>query len=305
MAIFGTPGLVTMFEMYDVLHEKMQTCCKPIFPVLPSINTAGAEVAAFLAKGHVNFSDEVTLGTALSRIVNAPRPAVPEIELFGVDVSRIRRIIDSIPENGYIEPHYVQALLHAAGIPLVDEFVSNKKEEVVDFARRCGFPVVAKVVGPVHKSDVGGVVLNIKGEQHLALEFDRMMQIPDAKAIMVQPMLKGTELFIGAKYEEKFGHVVLCGLGGIFVEVLKDVSSGLAPLSYEEAYSMIHSLRAYKIIQGTRGQKGVNEDKFAEIIVRLSTLLRFATEIKEMDINPLLATEKAVIAVDARIRIEK
>ena len=298
LAIFGTPGLVTMFEMYDVLHEKMQTCHKPIFPVLPSINTAGAEVAAFLAKGHVNFSDEVTLGTALSRIVNAPKPAVPEIELFGVDVPRIRRIIDSIPENGYIEPHYVQALLHAAGISLVDEYVSNKKEEVVDFARRCGFPVVAKVVGPVHKSDVGGVVLNIKGEQHLALEFDRMMQIPDAKAIMVQPMLKGTELFIGAKYEEKFGHVVLCGLGGIFVEVLKDVS-------YEEAYSMIRSLRAYKIIQGTRGQKGVNEDKFAEIIVRLSTLLRFATEIKEMDINPLLATEKAVIAVDARIRIEK
>lgn len=153
----------------------------------------------------------------------------------------------------------MQALLHSAGIPLVDEFVSGNKEEVVAFARRCGFPVVAKVVGPVHKSDVGGVVLNIKGEQHLALEFDRMMQIPEAHAIMVQPMLKGTELFIGAKYEEKFGHVVLCGLGGIFVEVLKDVSSGLAPLSYEEAYSMIHSLRAYKIIQGTRGQKGVNE----------------------------------------------
>ena len=82
MAIFGTPGLVTMFEMYDVLHEKMQTCKKPIFPILPSINTAGAEVAAFLAKGHVNFADEVTLGTALSRIVNVPKPAVPEIELF-------------------------------------------------------------------------------------------------------------------------------------------------------------------------------------------------------------------------------
>ena len=229
----------------------------------------------------MNFADEVTLGTALSRIVNVPKPAVPEIELFGVDVPRIRRIIDSIPENGYIAPNYVQALLHAAGIPLVDEFVSD------------------------NKSDVGGVVLNIKSEQHLALEFDRMMQIPDARAIMVQPMLKGTELFIGAKYEEKFGHVVLCGLGGIFVEVLKDVSSGLAPLSYEEAYSMIHSLRAYKIIQGTRGQKGVNEDKFAEIIVRLSTLLRFATEIKEMDINPLLATQKAIVAVDARIRIEK
>ena len=305
LAIFGTPGLVTMSETYEVLHQKMLTCKKPLFPVLPSVRTAGEEVAFFLEKGHVNFADEVMLGTALSRIINAPKPAVPEIELFGVDVPRIRRIIDSIPQNGYIEPHYVQALLHSAGIPVVEEFVSGNKDEVLAFARRCGFPVVAKVVGPVHKSDVGGVVLNIKGEQHLAFEFDRMMQIPEARAIMVQPMLKGTELFIGAKYEEKFGHVVLCGLGGIFVEVLKDVSSGLAPLSYEEAYSMIHSLRAYKIIQGTRGQKGVNEDKFAEIIVRLSTLLRFATEIKEMDINPLLATEKEVVAVDARIRIEK
>lgn len=305
LAIFGTPGLVTMFDTYEVLHQKMLTCRKPLFPVLPSVHTAGEEVAFFLEKGHVNFADEVMLGTSLSRILNASKPAAPEIELFGVDVPRIRRIIDSIPSNGYIEPHHVQALLRSAGIPVVEEFVSANKKEVLAFAHRCGFPVVAKVVGPVHKSDVGGVVLNIKSEQHLALEFDRMMQIPGAHSVMVQPMLKGTELFIGAKYEEKFGHVVLCGLGGIFVEVLKDVSSGLAPLSYDEAYSMIHSLRAYKIIQGTRGQKGVNEDKFAEIIVRLSTLLRFATEIKEMDINPLLATEKQVIAVDARIRIEK
>ena len=164
---------------------------------------------------------------------------------------------------------------------------------------------MAKVVGPVHKSDVGGVVLNVRNAEHLAVEFDQMMKIEGATAVMVQKMLKGRELFIGAKYEERFGHVVLCGLGGIFVEVLKDVSSGLAPLSYEEAYSMIHSLRGYKIIKGTRGQKGINEKKFAEIIVRLSTLLRFATEIKEMDINPLLADEETVVAVDARILVEK
>ncbi|BEG99857.1 acetate--CoA ligase family protein [Bacteroides sedimenti] len=305
LAIFGTPGLVTMFEAYEVLHQKMLTCKKPVFPVLPSLHTAGKEVDAFLKKGHVNFADEVTLGTALTRIMNVPKPAVKEIELFGVDIPRIRRIIDSIPDNGYIKPCYVQDLLRSAGIPVVEEFVSADKEELLAFTQRCGFPVVAKVVGPVHKSDIGGVALNVKSAQHLALEFDRMIKLPDVTAVMVQPMLKGTELFIGAKYEEKFGHVVLCGLGGIFVEVLKDVSSGLAPLSYEEAYSMIHSLKAYKIIQGTRGQKGVNEDKFAEIIVRLSTLLRFATEIKEMDINPLLATDKDVIAVDARIRIEK
>ena len=96
------------------------------------------------------------------------------------------------------------------------------------FARRCGFPVVAKVVGPVHKSDVGGVVLNIKGEQHLALEFDRMMQIPDAKAIMVQPMLKGTELLLVQNMKKSSGTWYFA-VWGHFVEVLKDVSSGLAP----------------------------------------------------------------------------
>lgn len=82
-----------------------------------------------------------------------------------------------------------------------------------------------------------------------------MMRLPDVTAVMVQPMLKGQELFLGAKYEEGFGHVILCGLGGIFVEVLKDVSYGLSPLSYDETYSMIRSLRGYPIIKGTRGQK--------------------------------------------------
>ena len=303
--IYGTPGLTTLYEAYDVLHQKIQTCRKPIFPVLPSLHTAGPEVAEFLARGHVNFSDEVTLATALSQIMQTPPPAPPEIELFGVDVPRIRTIIDGIKDNGYIAPHLVHQLLACAGIPMVPETVSAAKDELVDFAQRVGYPVVAKVVGPVHKSDVGGVALNIRTPEHLALEFDRMMQIEGATAVMVQKMLKGTELFIGAKYEQRFGHVVLCGLGGIFVEVLKDVQSGLAPLSYAEAYSMIRSLKGYKIIKGTRGQKGINEQKYAEIIVRLSTLLRFATEIKEMDINPLLADEHDVVAVDARILIEK
>ncbi len=303
--IFGTPGLVQLYEAYDVLHKKILECKKPIFPILPCLHTAGPEVAEFLKKGHVNFSDEVTLATALTQVMKTPRPASPEIELFGVDVPRIREVIGRIDDNGYISPEHVHELLECAGIPMVPEKVSDDKAELTAFAERVGYPVVAKVVGPVHKSDVGGVALNIRTAEHLALEFDRMMQIEGAKGIMVQKMLKGRELFIGAKYEPRFGHIVLCGLGGIFVEVLKDVSSGLAPLSYDEAYSMIHSLRAYKIIKGTRGQKGINEKKFAEIIVRLSTLLRFATEIKEMDINPLLADENDVVAVDARIRIEK
>lgn len=303
--IFGTPGLVQLYEAYDVLHKKILECKKPIFPILPCLHTAGPEVAEFLKKGHVNFSDEVTLATALTQIMKTPKPASPEIELFGVDIPRIREIIGGIKENGYISPDLVHQIFECAGIPMVPEMVSDSKSELTAFADKVGYPVVAKVVGPVHKSDVGGVALNVRSAEHLAMEFDRMMKIEGAKAIMVQKMIKGKELFIGAKYEPRFGHIVLCGLGGIFVEVLKDVSSGLAPLSYEEAYSMIRSLRAYKIIKGTRGQKGLNEQKYAEIIVRLSTLLRFATEIKELDINPLLADEDNVTAVDARILIEK
>ena len=303
--IFGSPGLTRVYEAYDVLDQKMQTCSKPIFPILPSVSTAWDETDFFVKKGHVNFSDEVGLAEALIKDLKTPRPLANNLELKGVDIPLIRRIIDSISDSGYIEPQNVQALLKAAGISLVEELVSNNWKEVKSFAQKVGYPIVAKVVGPVHKSDVGGVVLNIRSEKHLQMEFERLIHLPDATAVMIQPMLKGVELFAGAKYEERFGHIVLCGLGGIFVEIFKDVASGLAPLATEEALSMIRSLRGYKVFKGARGQKGIDEYQFARIIVHLSALLRFATEIKELDINPLLATDNGIIAVDARIRIEK
>lgn len=305
MVIFGTPGLVQLYEAYDVLHKKILECKKPIFPILPCLNTAGPEVAEFLSKGHVNFSDEVTLGTALSQIMRTPQPVPQEINLMGVDIPKIRKIIDGIDENGYVAPDIVRQLLTCAKIPVVPEMVAGTKEELTTFAEKIGYPVVAKVVGPVHKSDVGGVALNVRSSEQLGMEFDRMMKIQDATAVMIQKMISGRELFVGAKYEPRFGHVVLCGLGGIFVEALKDVASGLAPLSADEVRTMIRSLRGYKILQGIRGQKGINEEKFIEIIQRLSVLLRYAIEIKEMDINPLLADGDDIVAVDARIRIEK
>jgi acyl-CoA synthetase (NDP forming) len=118
-------------------------------------------------------------------------------------------------------------------------------------------------------------------------------------------MAKGTELFAGVKSEGSFGHLVLAGLGGIFIEVLKDVSAGLVPINGSEANSMIRSLKSYKIIEGVRGKEGVDERGFAEIICRLSSLVEEAPEIVEMDLNPLLGTANEVVAVDARIRIEK
>jgi acetyltransferase len=303
VVIFGTPGLSAIYDAYEVLHSRMATSKKPVFPVLPSLLTARAEVEWFLSKGHVFFPDEVLLGRALASVFDTPAPAGEKIELHGVDIPRVRQIIDRC-ERGQLAPATIRALLDAAGIPLVGQGTGTTREEVLALAREHGFPLVLKVVGPIHKSDVGGVTLNIKSTDHLLAEFDRMMRIPGATAVMVQPMLAGVELFIGAKYEPRFGHVVLCGLGGIFVEVLKDVSSGLAPLTYDEAYAMIRSLKSHRIIQGARGQPPVDERKFADIIVRLSTLLRFATEIKELDLNPLIGTPTRVTAVDARFRVE-
>ncbi|MDO5571732.1 MAG: acetate--CoA ligase family protein [Bacteroidales bacterium] len=303
--IFGSPGLVQVYDAYRVLNEKIKSCSKPIFPILPSVVTAGEEVKRFINSGNVNFADEVILATAIGRVYNAEIPSSGRIELEGIDVPRLRRIIDGINEDGFVNHNIVREIFACAEIPLVDEFVSLNKIDILNKANQWGYPVVAKVCGIVHKTDVGGVVTNIRSEQHLGYEVEQLMNIKGATGVMIQPMLKGTELFVGASYESRFGHIVMCGLGGIFVEVLKDVASGLAPLSMDEAISMIRSLRAYKIIKGVRGKKGINEYLYAEIIVRLSTILRFATEIKELDINPLIAYDNNIYAVDARIRIEK
>ncbi|WP_165044098.1 acetate--CoA ligase family protein [Dysgonomonas sp. ZJ709] len=302
--IYGNPGVSNVAEAYRILDQKIRTCKLPIYPILPSVVAAIEEMDTFTKQGHVNFTDEYALANALSKVVSRTPPSVGKIEDIGVDIPRIRSIIDNAP-SGYADSQTIKQLFDAAGIPQVEELVTDNKEEAIAFAQKTGYPIVAKCVGPLHKSDVGGVVLNIQSDEHLTFEFERLMKIPETHSVMIQPMLSGQELFIGAKYENTFGHIVLCGLGGIFVEILQDVASGLAPLSFHEARSMVRSLRAHKIIKGARGQKGINEDLFVEIIVRLSVLLRFATEIKEMDINPLLANERVVVAVDARIRIEK
>ena len=304
MVIFGSSGLNEVYDAYEVLHSKMLTCRKPIFPILPSISTARKEVASFLARGHVSFPDEVVLGNALTKVYNTPKPADETIFLDGVDIPGIRRIIDRV-SPGYIPENEIQALLDAAGIPRVKEGVVRNRKTAVNLAEELGYPLVMKVMGPLHKSDVGGVTLNVKSKTHLIAEFNRMKKIKGYKGVMLQPMLSGLELFLGAKYEPKFGHVVLCGLGGIFVEVIQDVSSGLAPLTRQEAMSMIRSLKSYKILKGARGTRGVDVELYGEIIMRLSSLLRFATEIKEMDLNPLIGKDDQIFVVDARIRVEK
>jgi len=304
VVIFGTPGLVEVYDVYDLLDKKMKTSEKPIFPVLPSVLTAEKEVKAFVEKGRVYFPDEVILGEALARVYHTPKPAPEKVELPVMDEKQIRAIVEEAAD-GYLAPGKVTALLDAAGIPRAKEFTTSQKEEVAKLAEQVGFPLVMKVVGPLHKSDVGGVSLNIRNNEKLVSEMSRMMQIEGAKGVLIQPMLSGTELFAGIKKEDKFGHLILFGLGGIFIEVLKDVRTTLAPLGRAEALSELKKLKSYKIIQGVRGMEGANKDLFANILMRLSALVKAAPEIAEMDLNPLLGSKQQVVAVDARIRIAK
>ncbi len=301
--IFGSPGLTDVFPAYQVILEKMKQCNKPIYPILTSVVNAEEAIEQFQQLGGVSFNDEVSFGEAFVKVANSILPE-EENNLPAVDKEIIRRVIDN-SQNGYLLPADVQTLLDAAGINRAKEIVANSAENTLKAAREIGYPLVMKVVGPVHKTDVGGVALNISDDNTLINTFDRMMNIPDAVGVLLQPMLSGTEIFIGAKREGSFGHLVMCGLGGIFIEALRDVQSALAPITQKEAANMICNLKAYKIIKGIRGTGGVNEVVFNDMIRRVSALCIAAPEIAEMDINPLLGNAKTVIAVDARIRIEK
>ncbi len=302
--IFGTPGLYDISEVYEYLDDKMNSCKKPIFPILPSTLTAQDEIKEFVERGKVYFPDEVIFGEALARVYHTPKPAPLRIKLPSIYKEKIRNIIDE-SKNGYLSPTDCQCLLDAAGIARSNEKQVTKKKDAIEFANEFGYPLVMKVVGPLHKSDVDGVVLNIMDKETLSTEFDRLMKIKDTSAVLIYSMLFGTEVFIGAKREEGFGHIVLCGLGGIFVEVIKDVSAALAPIHKNEALSMIRNLKSYDIIKGVRNQDPVNEEIFADTIMRVAALVSVAPEIFELDLNPLIGTEDNLTAVDVRIRIEK
>ncbi len=304
IVIFGTPGLFPVFNVYDLLDKKIKESKKPLFAVLPSVLTAKEEVDDFISKGNINFPDEVALGKALCKVYKTPPPDEEVFERPQINSSKIREIVDNSPD-GYLEQQKVLQLLDAAQIPRAEEAIAKTVEEAVEAAEKSGLPVAMKVIGPVHKSDVGGVILNVKNIESVKKEFEKLMDIKDTTAVLMQPMLSGMEVFAGAKYEENFGHMILCGMGGIFIEVLKDVSMWLAPVNENIATKMIQNLKSYGIIKGTRGQEGVNVKLFADVLVRLSALVEAAPEIYELDLNPLLGNPEKVIAVDARMNLKK
>ncbi len=298
--IFGSPGLFEVYDVYDVLAKHIKKNKKPIYPILPSVVNVKNEIDYFQQKGLVSFPDEVLFGNAFAKVFHAAKPSEQPTEKL-IDTNALKPIILE-EEKGYLSPEKTSILLKTAGIPMVDDGTFIRVKDAVDFAKN-KYPVVMKVVGPIHKSDVGGVRLNIRNENELKTNFKELMQIDKSSAVLIQTQKKGIELFVGAKKEESFGHLILFGMGGIYIEVLKDYRSILTPVTPNEISKQLKLLQSYPILKGTRGKAGIDIKKYIDIIVRISELVEALPEISELDLNPILANENDFFVVDARLKI--
>lgn len=227
-----------------------------------------------------------------------------------VNIKTAREIISKAMKSSreILSATDVYQILSAYNIPVAGWRMADTIGDTVKAAEEIGFPVVIKADSEsiVHKSDVGGVAINIKDSTAVRSVAEKMIKKFNTKDLrfFVQKFLPGgRELIVGAKAEKGLGHLVMFGLGGIFVEVFKDVVFNIAPLSDTEASEMLESIKAAPLIKGVRGEKGVCQNCVIEIIQRISQLVTDLPEIQEMDLNPIIAYEDKVFVVDARIKI--
>jgi len=195
--------------------------------------------------------------------------------------------------------------LEKEGFPVVERVEVKNEVQLLNNARRLGFPLAMKVVSQkvLHKTDVGGVKLDIKTEDELKQAFHELEKIQDFESVLIQKYTQGNFVLVGIKKDPTFGHVIAAGLGGIFTEVMKDVSFRVVPLTKDDALQMIEELKSYPILKGVRGMKA-NLDSIIEIILKLSKLAEKYPKIQELDINPIVVNEEKSIIVDARIIFE-
>lgn len=304
IVVFGSPGLINVRAVYDVLSVKLDICKKPIYPVLPSLINAQDEIKHFLNKGHINFPFEIALGNAIVAVDNQNTDYLKDCETHYYKEKKLGQILNN-SSDGFLDNSSNTEILHLIGITTAKETYVSNKQELQIIQNKTRFPCVMKVVGPVHKTETGGVLLNLNSKSQIVKAYDKLMSIEGAKSVQIQPMLQGHELFIGIKREDPYGHLIFCGFGGIYIELIKDFSAELAPISENIAQSMVERLRGYPILQGFRGKKGIDIEKFVSYIQKISDLVCQYPQISELDINPLIATAEEITAVDVRIRIEK
>jgi acetyltransferase len=298
--IFGSPGLFQVYDVYDVLMRHIRQNKKPVYPILPSVINVAEEISYFHQQGFAGFPDEVNFGDAFAKAYHQINQT---IITDNINTIKPASLVELPAENTYLTVEKSQELLQSFDLPVVAEAVFTKIDDALDFAQK-HFPVVLKVSGILHKSDVGGVRLNINNITDFKRHFNELLQIPGATGIIVQAQKQGTELFVGVKKEKDFGHLILFGTGGIYIEVLKDFQTLLAPVSKNEIRKKLSRLKLYPLLKGIRGQKGINLEKFVDLISKISAMVSYYPQITELDLNPVLANQDEIIIVDNRIKIQ-
>jgi acyl-CoA synthetase (NDP forming) len=205
-------------------------------------------------------------------------------------------------------------LLKKAGIPVVEAKLARSKKEAISVSKEMGFPVVLKISSPdvVHKSDSGGVKLGLANATQVGKAYTEIISsvkqaYPEAQieGVSIQPMAPpGVEVIVGMSKDPQFGPVLMFGLGGILVEVLKDVSFRIVPVTERDAREMIREIKGYPILEGYRGQKPASIPALEKLIVKVSQFVEKNPQIKELDLNPIFAYPDKAVAVDARIILE-
>ncbi|MCU4139006.1 MAG: Acyl-CoA synthetase [Thermodesulfobacteria bacterium] len=250
-----------------------------------------------------------------SIIKSKKEPEIPKIEILPENKEKVKLILEVLENAGVtsIGDENTTEILSLYGFNFPKKALARTPEEAVEIAEKIGYPVVLKVSSPniLHKTDVGGVKLNLKNAEEvyngfvdITLNVKRFMSSAYIKGVMVYEMVTdGKEVILGVSYDKTFGHMIMFGLGGIYVEVLKDVSFRITPVSKEEAYEMIEEIKGSKILEGVRGEPPYDKENIVDKILRLSQLVTDFPIIKEVDINPYVVKHKGGIALDARMII--
>ena len=226
-------------------------------------------------------------------------------------------IFDQVKKEGrsILTEFESKKVLKQAGISLVETRLAKTQKEAVLLSRKMGFPVALKITSPdvIHKSDSGGVKLSLNNASDVKKAYDEILkrvkrQYPDAviHGVSVQKMVRpGTEVIVGSSKDPQFGPVIMFGLGGIFVELLKDVSFRIIPLERKDALEMVKEIKGYPLLQGYRGKEPANISALVEIILKISKLIEENPNIKELELNPIFVYRDRAVGVDARIILEK
>ena len=225
-------------------------------------------------------------------------------------------IFDQVKKEGrsILTEFESKKILKEAGISVVETKLAKTQKEAVSLSQKMGFPIALKIASPevIHKSDSGGVKLSLNNVSEVKKAYDEILkkvkkQYPDAviHGVSVQKMVRpGTEVIVGVSKDPQFGPVIMFGLGGIFVELLKDVTFRVIPVEQRDAREMIKEVKGYPLLQGYRGKESANISALVEVILKISKLIEENPHIKELELNPIFVYREKAVGVDARIILE-